>query len=218
MLYRMQGTEDRAQSAWRKAQTIAAKVTQRHPLHLFDCVQLHSLTQSWDLRTAGEVLITLAGRDSPRGRRAPPPSRPPSTSEPSSPIPPGSPPSTPCCKAERGRRFAEDYALCRQPPRELVPEFYRLLFEHYFLSTAFPQASAEQSTRVRQIADQLVTEMAMNPHGEMAHLHAYLRAWNDRAAAWTLFDQTYPYSPALVENMKWLLSMRQRQWIVKAEE
>jgi predicted Ser/Thr protein kinase/tetratricopeptide (TPR) repeat protein len=215
MLYRMQGTEDRAQSAWRKAQTIAAKVTQRHPLHLFDCVQLHSLTQSWDLRTAGEVLTTLAGRHLQGAESAAAQA---AFNQTFLTDPAWLTTFNAVLQDERGRRFAEDYALCREPPRELVRRFYRLLFEHYFLSTAFPQASAEQSTRVRQIADQLVTEMAMNPHGEMAHLHAYLRAWNDRAAAWTLFDQTYPYSPALVENMKWLLSMRQRQWIVKAEE
>jgi hypothetical protein len=109
---------------------------------------------------------------------------------------------------ERGREFAEDYALCLDPPRELVLRLYRLLFEHYFLSTAFPQATPEQSTRVHQIVDTLVTEMAMNPRGEMAHLHAYLRAWNDLTAAKSLFESRYPYSPALIENMRWLLQQR----------
>jgi hypothetical protein len=56
--------------------------------------------------------------------------------------------------------------------------------------------------------DTLVTEMTMNPRGEMAHLHTYLRAWNDPAAAKTLFESSYPYSPALIESLKWLLQQR----------
>ncbi len=205
MLYRLQGTEDRAQSAWSKARTIAATVTQRHPLHLFDSVLLHSLTQRWDLESATDVLTTLAGRHLLGGESA--------TAEAAFNQTFLSDPAwlatfNAVLQDERGRKFAEDYVLCREPPRELVQRFYRLLFEHYFLSTAFPQATPEQITRVRGIVDQFVTEMAMNPRGEMAHLHAYLRAWNDPAAAKTLFDTTYPYSPALIENMKWLMTQR----------
>lgn len=207
MLYRLQGTEDRAQSAWGKARQIAAKVTMRHPLHLFDSLLLHSLTQSWDLRTAGEVLPTLATRHLRGAER--------NTAQAAFAQTFLTDPAwlttfNAVLQDERGRKFAEDYALCLDPPRELFQRFYRLLFEHYFLSTAFPQATPEQSTRVRQIADQLVTEMAMNPRGEISHLYAYLRAWNDPAAAKTLFDSTYPYSPALIQDMQWLLRQRHR--------
>ncbi|MEQ1750957.1 MAG: protein kinase [Prosthecobacter sp.] len=205
MLYRLQDTEDRAQSAWRKAQTIAAKVTQRHPLHLFDSILLHSLAQSWNLRTAGEVVTTLAGLHLQGAER--------STAQATFNQTFLTDPAwlttfNAVLQDERGRKFAEDYALCLDPPRELVQRYYSLLFEHYFLITAFPQASVEQTTRVRQIVDALVTEMTTNPRGQIAHLHAYLRAWNDSTAAQTLFDSAYPYSPALIESMQWLLQQR----------
>ncbi len=215
MLYRLQGAEDRAQSAWRKAKTIAATVTQRHPLHLFDSVLLHSLTLSWDLESATDVLTTLAGRHLHGGESAAAEA---AFNQTFLTDPAWLTTFNAVLQDEAGRAFATDYAFCLDSPRELVLRYYRLLFEHYFLTTAFPQATVEQTTRVRQIVDQLVAEMAMNPRGEMAHLHAYLRAWNDRAAAQTLFHRDYSYSPELIESMKWLLSMRQRQGIVKSGE
>lgn len=215
MLYRMQGAEDKAQEAWRKALEVASTVTLKHPLHLCDSVLLHSLARSWDLRSATSVLTTLAGRHL-RGKER-------TTAQAAFNAVFLADPAwlatfNAVLQDERGQKFAEEYVLCRDSPRELVQRFYRRLFEHYFLITAFPQATAEQSTRVRHIVDQFVNEMAMNPRGEIADLYAYLRAWNDRAAAPTLFQRDYPYSPELIENMKWLLSMRQRQWIVKSGE
>jgi serine/threonine protein kinase len=205
MLYRMQGAEDRAQSAWRKAQTIAATVTQRHPLHLFDSVLLHSLTLSWGLESATDVLTMLAGRHLRGAER---PSAEAAFVQTFLTDPAWLTTFNAVLQDERGRKFAEDYALCLDPPRELVLRYYRLLFEHYFLSTAFPQATPEQTTRVRQIVDTFVTEMSMNPCGEIAHFHAYLRAWNDPVAGRNFFATTYPYSPALIESMKWLLQQR----------
>jgi len=213
MLYRMQGAEDRAQSAWRKARQIAATVTQRHPLHLFDSALLHSLTQAWDLRTSSDVLTTLVGRHLQEAAQM---NAHTAFNQTFLADPAWLTTFNAVLQDEAGREFAEDYVLCRQPPRELVLRFYRLLFEHYFLTTAFAQATQAECDRVRPIVDQLVTEMAMNPRGEIADLYAYLRAWNDRAVAPTLFHRDYPYSPELIENMKWLLSMRQRQWILKA--
>jgi tetratricopeptide (TPR) repeat protein/predicted Ser/Thr protein kinase len=205
MLYRIQKDEAKAQQAWQKAREIAAAVTMRHPLHLFDSLLLHSLTQGWDTQTAGDVLTTLASRHLPKDDR-------PAAQAAFDAVfladPAWITTFNAVLQSDAGRIFAEDYVLCRQPPRELFQRFYRLLFEHYFLSTAFPQPTPEQGTRVRQIVDQLVTEMALNPQGEISDLYAYLRTWNDRAAAQTLFDQTNPYSPALIENLKWLLHQR----------
>jgi hypothetical protein len=248
MLYRLQGAEDRAQSAWRKALAVAGAVTMKHPLHLCDCVLLHSLTQSWDLRIAGDVLTTLAGRHLKNAERTAAQA---AFNQTFLTDPAWLTTFNAVLQSDEGRKFAEDYVLCRQPPRELVLRFYRLLFEHYFLVAAparawsssgrepveneRPQApesipghrlaakatvaagaspwpslvTPEHATRVRQIVDQLVTEMSLNPQGEIAHLYAYLRAWNDPSAAKTLFDTSYPYTPALVENMKWLLKQRQ---------
>jgi serine/threonine protein kinase/tetratricopeptide (TPR) repeat protein len=205
MLYRLQKTEDRAQSAWLKAEQVASTVSMKHPLHLLDCMLLHSLTQTWDRATVVNVLSVLASRHLDKRDR--------SMAQMAFEQVFFSDPAwlttfNAVLQNEEGRKFAEDYALCRQPPRELVLRFYRLLFEHYFLTTAFPQATPQQHTRVRQIVDALVTEMAMNPRGEISHLYAYLRAWNDPKAAKVLFDTTYPYSPALVEDMKWLLQQR----------
>ncbi|MBK8094787.1 MAG: serine/threonine protein kinase [Verrucomicrobiaceae bacterium] len=207
MLYRLQGAEERAQNAWKKARSIAATVTMRHPLHLIDSLLLHSLTQGWNRETLGDVLTTFASRHLSKEDR------------PAVQItihrtfltdPAWISTFNAVLQSKEGRKFAQDYTLCLHPPRELVLRFYRLLFEHHFLSTAFPPATPEHTTRVRQIVDQLVTEMSTNPHGEIEHLYAYLRAWNDPAAASTLFDPTYPYSPALIENLRWLLKQRQR--------
>ena len=217
MLRHLQGSEAEALIAWRKALQTASTVavTMRHPLHLFDCVLLHSLAQSWDLRSASDVLTTLAGRHLKGSERTAAQAK-------------GSDRTTAqfafnsvfladpawltafnsVLQDEPGRKLAEDYALCREPPRELVLALYHLLFERYFLSTAFPQATQPQRERVKSIVAQLVTEMAMNPRGEITHLYAYFRAWADPTAARTLFDQTYPYSPALLENLRWLLQHR----------
>ncbi|MBE7498519.1 MAG: protein kinase [Verrucomicrobiaceae bacterium] len=205
MLYRLQNTEDRALSAWQKANSIAETVTMKSPLHLMDRVILSSLTQAWDLRMAGDLLTTLAGRhligeEQTEAKAA--------FNATFLTDPAWLTTFNNVLQGEEGLQFAEDYALCRQPPRELVWHFYRLLLEHHFLSTAFPKATPDQTNRVRQIVDALVTEMAMNPRGEISHLYAYLRAWNDPSAAKVLFDTTYPYSPALVEDMKWLLQQR----------
>lgn len=205
MLYRLQNAEDRAQSAWRKAKTIAATVTQRHPLHLFDSMMLHSLTQGWERNSAGDLLNTLASRHLPQEDR---PAAQIVFGEAFLTDPAWITTFNAVLQDERGRAYAEDYILCRQPPRALFQCFYRLVLDHYFLSTAIPQATAEQSTRVRQIVDRLVTEMSVNPHGEIEHLYDYLRAWNEPDAAGAMFDQASPYSPALIEEMKWLLQQR----------
>ena len=112
-------------------------------------------------------------------------------------------------QSDEGRKFAEDYVLCRQPPRELMLQFYRLLFEHYFCSTAFPKAASDQVKHVQSIVKALVTEMAMNPRLNADDIHAYLRAWNDPAAAATLVKQDHPaVTPSLVTELKWLLRQR----------
>ncbi len=213
LIHRMLQREDKAQQAWSKALEVASTVTMKHPLHLCDSILLHSLTQSWDLRSVGDVLTTLVGKHLKDAERT--------TAQAAFNQTFLSDPAwlttfNAVLQDERGRTFAEDYVLCRAPPRELFPRFYRLLFEHYFLTTAFPQPPLEHTSRVRQIVDTLVTEMTTNPRGEIEHLYAYLHAWNDHAAAQTLFHKAYPYSPELIENMKWLLSMRHRQVIVKA--
>lgn len=207
MLYRMQGTEDRAQSAWWKAHEIARTVTMKHATHLCDRVLLHSLTQSWDLRSAGDVLTPLAGRhitrkDSAAAQAA--------FNKAFLIDPAWLATFNAVLQGERGRKFAEDYVLCRLPPRELVLQFYRMLFEQHFLSTAFPQATDGDRDRVVRIVDQLVTEMAMNPRGEIAHLYAYLRAWADPEGATGVFEQAALYSPDLVAQLKWLLSARRQ--------
>ena len=205
MLYRIQKDEAKAQQAWQKGRQIASTVTMRHPLHLFDSLLLHSLTQSWTRQNAGEVLPTLASRHLAEKDR------------PAAQVafeaafltdPAWLTTFNGVLQSEEGRKFAEDYVLCRQPPRELFQQLYHLLLEHYFLSTAFSQATPEQRTHVRQIVEMLVTEMAQNPRGEIEHLYAYLQAWNDLAASRTLFDQTYPYSPSLIGNLRWLLEQR----------
>lgn len=205
MLHRQQGNEDKAQLAWQQGRQIAATVAMRHPLHLFDSLLLHSLTEGWDPKTAGVVLTTLASRHLSKEDR-------PAAQAAFDTVflrdPAWLTTFNAALQSEEGRKFAADYVLCRQPPRELAQQYYRLLFEHYFLSTAFPDATPEQSTRVRHIVDTLVTEMTMNPGGKIEHLYAYLRACNDRAAAQTLFDPTHPYSPNLIENLKWLLQQR----------
>lgn len=203
MAYRLQGTEDRAQSAWQQARTIADTVTLRHPLHLMDCVLLQSLTQSWDLRHLGEVLPAvltkhLRGQELTAAKTA--------IHQTFLTDPAWLATFNTVLQDERGRKFAEDYVLCRQPPRELVLEFYRLLFEHYFLSTAFPKATEEQTSRVRGIVEALVTEMAMNPRAEAAHLHTYLLAWADPAAAPAILEKDHAaVTPSLVTDLKWLL-------------
>lgn len=205
MLHRLQNHEDRAQASWGEALKVADTVTLKSPLFLCDCILLRSLTQSWNLRTAGDVLTTLAGRHLKNQERA---TFQAAFNQTFLTDPAWLTTFNNVFQGGRGRTLATDYALCLDPPRELAQRFYRLLFGHYFLTTAFPQPTAEQTTRVRQIVDLFVTEMAMNPKGEGAHFHAYLRAWNDRAAAQPLFDTSYPYSPALIKNMQWLLAQR----------
>ncbi|MBK8040736.1 MAG: serine/threonine protein kinase [Verrucomicrobiaceae bacterium] len=200
MLYRIQKDEAKAQLAWQKGRQIAATVTQRHPLHLFDSVLLHSLTQSWNPQTTGDVLTTLASRHLPKEDR-------PAAQAAFDAVfltdPAWIATFNAVLQSGAGRIFAEDYVLCREPPREFFQRFYRLLFEHYFLV-----AAPDQTTRIRQIADSLVTEMTINPQGEISHLYAYLRAWNDPAAVKSLYESSYPYSPALIESMQWLLQQR----------
>jgi len=205
MLYDLEGAQDKAMQAWQKARDVAATVTRKHPLHLFDSVMIHSLAQSWDLNTAGKVLSQLASRHirGPESSTAQGAFNQTFLSDPAWLTTFNS-----VLQSERGRQFAEDYTLCREPPRDLVQRYYRLIFEHHFLSTAFPHATSEQTSRVRQTVDQLVTEMSMNPRGEVAHLHDYLRAWSNRATAQGFCEKEYPYSPALIENMKWLLQQR----------
>lgn len=206
MLHRLQGTEDRAQNAWQKAHSIAATVKMKSPLHLMDRVLLTSLTRGWNLPIAGEVLTSIAGRDYPKKTRA--------AAEAAFNAAFLADPAwittfNDVLQDERGRKFAEDYVLCRQPPRELVLQFYRLLFEHYFLTTAFPNATPEQAQRVRSIVEALVTEMAMNPRLKADDLHTYLRAWNDPAAAAASVKQDHPaVTPSLVTELKWLLRQR----------
>lgn len=206
MLHRLQGKEDRAQSAWQKAQSIAATVKMKSPLHLMDRVLLTSLTRGWDLPIAGEVLTRLAGRDSPKKARA--------SVEAAFNVAFLSDPVwlttfNDVLQDPRGRKFAEDYVLCRQPLRELVLQFYRLLFEHYFLTTAFPQATSDQARRVQSLVKALVTEMAMNPRLKTEDLYAYLRAWKDPAAAAALLQKDHPaVTPSLVTELSWLLRQR----------
>lgn len=213
MLYRMQGNEDEAQSAWRKALEVARTVTMKHATHLCDSVVLHSLMQSWDLRSAGDVLTPLAGRhisrkDSGDAQAA--------FNKAFLTDPAWLSTFNAVLQGERGRKFAEDYALCRVPPRELVLRFYRMLFEQHFLSTAFAKAGEGERDRVVRIVDQLVTEMAMNPRGEIAHLYAYLRAWADPARDAGVFDPAGLYAPALIEELKWLLSARRQALEVRS--
>lgn len=213
MLYRIQGTENRAQSAWREARSIAETVAMRHPLHLMDSVLLYSLGQCWDLRQLGELLPDLLTKHLRGEERIIAQA---SIHQTFLSDPAWITTFNEVLQSAEGRKFAEDYGLCRQPPRELVLEFYRLLFAHYFLTTAFPKATPDQATHVQSIVKALVTEMAMNPRGEIAHLYAYLSAWNDPGAADALFDQAYPYHPTLVESLKWLL--RQRHAKVKTSK
>lgn len=205
MLYRMQGAEDQAQGAWKKALEIARSITMKHPLHLCDSVVLHCLTQGWDLRSAGDVLTTLAGRHLRDGERT---AAQMAFNQTFLGDPAWLTTFNDLLQGEHGRKFTEDYLLCREPPRQLVLRFYRMLFEHHFLATAFPQATPEQTGRVRRIVDRLGNEMVMNPRGDITHLHAYLRAWADPAAAAGVFDSAVLYSPDLVAEMRWLLSAR----------
>jgi len=204
-IYRMLGMEDKAQLAWKKALEIASTVTMKNPLYLCDCVVLHSLTRSWDLRSAGDVLTTLAGRHLAGSERTAAQA---AFNEAFLTDPAWLSVFNGSLQDESGREFAVDYALCREPPRELVQRFYRRLFEGYFLATAFPRASHEATARVRKIVDQLVTEMATNSRGEIADLYTYLHAWNDSSAAARLWEKPYPYSQAMIENMRWLLRAR----------
>lgn len=205
MAYRLQDTEEQAQSAWLEARKIADTVRLKHPLHLMDSLLLHSLSRSWDLRAMGELLPDLLTKHL-RGQERTAAQA--TIHQTFLTDPAWISTFNTVLQGERGRKFAEDYVLCRQPPRELVLEFYRLLFEQHFLSTAFPQATAEQTSRVRGIVEALVTEMAMNPRSEAAHLHAYLRAWNDRPTAQEIFPQASPYTPALIKDLHWLLQQR----------
>ncbi len=207
MLLRMQGAEDEAQGAWRKGLEVARTVTMKHPMHLCDSVVLHSLTRSWDLRSAGDVLTALAGRHLSRKESADAQAafNKVFLSDPSWLVTFNA-----VLEGDSGRAFAEDYALCREPLRELVRQFYRMLFERHFLSTAFPQATDADRERVRAVAERLVTEMAMNPRGDITHLYDYLRAWADPAAGEGVFDPAALYSPDLVAEMRWLLSARSR--------
>ena len=206
MLYRLQQDEEKAQQAWHEARFIADTVITKHPLHLMDSVLLHSLSQSWDLRRMGELLpavVTkhLRGQECTTAQVA--------IHQTFLTDPAWITTFNDVLQSDEGRKFAEDYVLCRQPPRELVLEFYRLLFEHYFLTTAFPKATSEQASRVQSIVKALVTEMAMNPRLKAEDLHTYLRAWNDPAAAAVLIKQEHPaVTPSLVTDLKWLLRQR----------
>lgn len=206
VLRRQQGIEAKAQGAWAKGLEVASTVTMKHTLYLCDSILLHSLAQKWDARAMGDVLAMLARRhlkaeESTATQAA--------FNQTFLSDPAWITTLNTVLQDESGRQFAMDYALCRQPPGELVQRFYRLLFEHHF-RTSLSRATPAERGRVRGIVDQLVTEMTMNPRGEISHLYAYLRAWNDPAAAQTLLDQAYPYSSALIENMKWLLDQRHR--------
>lgn len=206
MLYRLQQDEEKAQQAWQQARSIAETVTMKHPLHLMDCVMLNCLTQSWDLRRLGELLpavVTkhLRGQERTAAQAA---FNQTFLSDPVWLITFNA-----VLQSDEGRKFAEDYVLCRQPPRELMLQFYRLLFEHYFRSTAFPKAASDQVKHVQSIVKALVTEMAMNPRLNADDIHAYLRAWNDPAAAAASVKQDHPaVTPSLVTELKWLLRQR----------
>jgi tetratricopeptide (TPR) repeat protein/predicted Ser/Thr protein kinase len=206
MLYRLQQDEEKAQQAWHEARSIAHTVTMQHPLHLMDCVLLDCLTQSWDLRRLGKLLpavVTKHLRDQERTDAQA------AIHQTFLTDPAWLTTFNEVLQSAEGRKFAEDYVLCRQPPRELVLEFYRLLFAHYFLTTAFPKATPDQATHVQSIVKALVNEMAMNPRLKADDLHAYLRAWNDPAATAALVKQDHPtVTPSLVTELKWLLRQR----------
>ncbi|MBK8093153.1 MAG: hypothetical protein IPK32_14500 [Verrucomicrobiaceae bacterium] len=206
MLYRLQGAEERAQNAWKKARSIAATVTMRHPLHLIDSILLHSLTQGWNRETLGDVLTTFASRHLGKEDR------------PAVQItihrtfltdPAWISTFNAVLQSEEGRKFAQDYTLCLDPPRELVLRFYRMLFEHHFLSTAFPGHARAHHP-------------CPPDRGPARHRNDHEPTWRDRAplrlpprlerciCRQHPFRSTYPYSPALIENLRWLLKQRQR--------
>lgn len=205
MLYRLQNAEDRAQSAWQKARSVAATVTLQSPLHLMDRVVLHSLNAGWTADSLGEVLPALLAKHLTGNKR---------TAAQTEILkvfladPAWLKTFNSVLQSAEGRQFAEDYVLCRQPPRDLIPSFYRLLFEHYFLTTAFPHTTPEQTARVHRIVDILVTEMAMNSRLDASSLLSYLRAWADPALVPELLNADYPAMPLLATEMTWLLRQR----------
>ena len=67
--------------------------------------------------------------------------------------------------------------------------------------------------RLLACARSLATALRRQPHAVARARQGVARA-SPRLR--TLSGQSYLYHPELIENMKWLLSMRQRQWIVKA--
>lgn len=201
MIHRMQGAEAQAQKSWQKALHLSDTVTLKSPMFLCDRVLLHSLTQTWSLQTATEVLLPLITKHLKGNARASLQTQMLSTFL-----------AQPAFIAalnevlqdERGRRLAEGHALCQILPREVIHRCYVLMFEHWFLR-ALP---ATETARVQKAASLLVTEIAMNSRAESADLFDFVRAWSDASAAREILDKPYPYTPALVEELKWLLTRR----------
>ena len=201
-LYHLQGTQDRAQDGWLKGIAIARTVNFRHPLHLMDNVMLHCLTRSWDLQRLGDILPDLLTKHLRSQERT---AAKVAIHQTFLTDPAWITTFNHVLHSERGQAFTQDYVFCRQPPRELTLQFYRLLFEQHFRTTAYPQGTVDQLRLVRRIVDNLVTEMAMNPRLTMSHLHSYLRAWADPTAP---ASNDYPCSPALLSGMTSLLAQR----------
>ncbi len=205
MLFRLQGNESRAQKAWAKAIEIAKTVTLKSPLHLCDRIMLHCLTQTWGPLSADQALVPLAyrhlvgdDRNAAEGQFI--------NSFLADPSYLKSLNGT--LQSDLGRELAEDYCLCKAPPRDLVQRFYRLMFEHYFLQSGFAQPpSPEQLARVRDTVQQLMVEMT-SPHANADDLFSYIRAWSGPSAGQGLFDNKGNYTPELIENLRWLYEQR----------
>ncbi|MBE2284896.1 MAG: serine/threonine protein kinase [Prosthecobacter sp.] len=204
MVCRLQGDEEAAQAAWRRALDKATAITMRSPLHLCDRVILHTLTQTWDKTIAHEVISDLISRnvaDHARSERQ------------------GlfltsflaDPDYIDTLNAlfttESGRQLARDYALCTLPPRELHRRFYQLMFGQYFRPSGFSFAGEGDDARLPRVVAQLVEEMT-NPRASATDLFALIRGWNDPGEALSFLRRDYPANPSLMAELKWLLRLR----------
>ncbi|MES2598700.1 MAG: serine/threonine-protein kinase [Verrucomicrobiota bacterium] len=212
MIHRLQGQETCAQQAWRKGLDLARTVQFRSPVHLCDCVLLHSLTHTWDVESVSGVIGRLMsmnqGSEANQGR-----SMALSRFQTTFLAAPGFIQTLNSLSGLSSdfSRLAEDYVLCRETPRSLIQSFYRQLLTHWFLATAFPAAPTQADiTRTQQAVADLVTEMAVRPDADSADFFSYLQAWNDPAVAPEILTSNYSYPPVLVENLKWLLKQRHR--------
>ncbi len=206
MIHRMRGVEPQAQESWNKALQMADTVALKSPMFLCDRVLLHSLTQTWTLQNATEVLLPLITKHLKGSARASLQTQMLSTFL-----------AQPAFIAslnevlqdERGRRLVEGHALCQILPREVIHRYYVLMFERWFLRTldaaSLPPA---QIARVQNAASLLVTEMAMNDRAESTDLFDFVRAWADPVVAREVLAKDHPYTPALVDELKWLLTRR----------